>query len=90
MLNITRRRDQKTIITVPPSATATTIVIDVPQIRHDLVKLGIDAPAEVVIDRDEVHADKLQRYRFASARPAERRYTLADAVKAQEAALRKE
>ncbi len=35
------------------------IVVSIEEIRGDKVRLGIQAPKEIVVDRDEVHKQKL-------------------------------
>jgi carbon storage regulator CsrA len=52
MLVIGRQIDERTIITVPPSATPTRIVVTVT--GGTGVKLGFDAPREVSVFREEL------------------------------------
>lgn len=53
MLVITRSFKQTCVITVPPSDTATRIKVGVYS-AHSGVRLGFDAPDEVVIHRDKI------------------------------------
>lgn len=52
MLVLSRKRDQSIII-------ADNIKVTVVDIRGDKVRLGIDAPQNVTVDREEVHHAKL-------------------------------
>ena len=52
MLVFTRRQRQRIIITHPDG---TQIVIDQLEIRGDKTRIGITAPPEVRVDREEVH-----------------------------------
>jgi len=47
--------DEETVVTVPPSDKPTEIVIKVVEIRGDKVREGWKAPADVTINRREVH-----------------------------------
>ena len=51
MLVLSRHRDEKIII-------GDNIVVTVVDIRGDKVRIGIDAPKQVVIDREEVYEAK--------------------------------
>ena len=53
MLILTRKQDEKIIITTPDGLRITAMVI---AIRGDKVRLGIDAPLEVAVHREEVQA----------------------------------
>ena len=53
MLVLSRKINEKIII-------GDTIVVTVVEIRGDKVRLGIDAPSEVPVHRQEVHAAILQ------------------------------
>jgi carbon storage regulator len=53
MLTLNRRRDEAIII-------GDDIVITVVDIRGDKVRLGITAPRQVPIDREEIHRLKLR------------------------------
>jgi carbon storage regulator len=57
MLILTRKRDEKIII-------GDDIVISVVEIRGDKVRLGIDAPKETSVHRQEVY-DAIQRDKVA-------------------------
>jgi carbon storage regulator CsrA len=55
MLVLQRKVDEDVVITVPPSTTATTIVVKLVRIpARDAVKLGFLAPTEVRILRAEL------------------------------------
>jgi carbon storage regulator CsrA len=56
-LVISRQQDEKTILTVPPSDTATRIQVDVNRIKRDQVRLSFDAPRAVSIQRKEIQDD---------------------------------
>lgn len=68
MLVLSRMRDQKVVITVPPSAEPTHVEVTLVDIRGDKVRLGFDAPDGVVVDREEVAVAK----RYAAPRIARR------------------
>ncbi len=58
MLVLTRKLNQTIIITDPNSGEP--IAVTVTEIRPDSVRLGIAAPAHVVVDRAEVAAQKAE------------------------------
>lgn len=55
MLVLSRLKDEKVIIRVCGHR----IEVKVVEIRRGLVRLGFDAPKEVVIDREEIDAAKV-------------------------------
>ena len=59
MLVLSRKRDERIVIN-------DNIVITVVEIRGDKVRLGIEAPVEMSVHRQEVY-DALQRERAAAA-----------------------
>ena len=63
MLVLSRQRDESIII-------GDNIVITVVDIRGDKVRLGIDAPSEIPVHRQEVY-DAIQRERAADQSQAE-------------------
>lgn len=54
MLVLTRKRDEKIMI-------GDDIVITVVEIRGDKVRLGIEAPVDIRVDREEVRKDIMKR-----------------------------
>lgn len=52
MLNLTRKRRETVLITVPPSTTETTILVM--NVGQHTLNLGFDAPRSVRINREEV------------------------------------
>ena len=54
MLVISRTRDGRVVIIVPPSDKPTEIDMTIVDIRGDKVRLGFDAPREVNIARSEL------------------------------------
>lgn len=54
MLILKRRVDGKTVITVPPSSEPTTITATVVDWSPRGVRIGWDAPKQVLIDRKEI------------------------------------
>ena len=58
MLVLTRARDEKVVVTVPPSDRPTRLLVEPVDIRASRVRLGFTAPNEVVIDRAEVYREK--------------------------------
>lgn len=70
MLFLTRRVGGKVIITVPPSQEATVVEIELVRLTGEQARLAFDAPDDVVIDREEVHLDKVESMRFAKATEA--------------------
>ncbi|MFT7597576.1 MAG: carbon storage regulator [Acidimicrobiales bacterium] len=63
MLVLSRRPNQSIVI-------SSDIIVTVIEIRGDQVRLGIRAPREVSVHRDEVAAEISQANRDAAARPA--------------------
>lgn len=55
MLVLSRKKNEETVITVPPSTEPRTIVVTPIGLRTDKVRLGFNAPSEVAIHRREVH-----------------------------------
>ena len=53
MLVLSRKKDEKIII----GGNIELMVID---IQHDKVRIGIEAPREVIVDREEVHIARQQ------------------------------
>jgi len=53
MLVLSRKKDEKIII----GGNIELMVID---IQHDTVRIGIEAPREVIVDREEIHLLKQQ------------------------------
>ena len=53
MLVLSRKKDEKIII-------GGNIELTVIDIQHDKVRLGIEAPREVTVDREEIHILKRQ------------------------------
>jgi carbon storage regulator len=66
MLVLTRERDESIIVTVPPSAEPVDIVVTIVDIRGDKVRLGINAPPEVPVHRQEVY-ESIQRENMRQA-----------------------
>jgi carbon storage regulator len=54
MLKVTRKVGQRIFIEEGR------IIIEVAEIRGDYVKIGVSAPGNVVIDREEIHLRKLR------------------------------
>ncbi len=54
MLVLSRKINEKVIISVPPAASVTTVTIAVVEITGGKIRLGFEAPQEVRIDREEV------------------------------------
>lgn len=53
MLILTRKQDEKIVITTPDGIRITVMVV---AIRGDKVRLGIEAPKDVAIHREEIQA----------------------------------
>lgn len=58
MLSLGRKINDRTTITVPPSATPTEITVTLLETRPDKARLGFEAPREVRIMRDEAVEQK--------------------------------
>lgn len=56
MLVLSRKQSERLILTVPPSDAPTVIEVLPVRIGPVSVKLGIDAPREVAIEREELRA----------------------------------
>jgi carbon storage regulator len=54
MLILTRRIGETIRITVPPCAQSTEIEIMAVEIKHSQVRIGVRAPRDVAIDREEI------------------------------------
>lgn len=54
MLVFKRFENERIVITVPPSATATRIEVEVTESHGRWAKLGTEAPRRVVVDRAEI------------------------------------
>ena len=54
MLVLSRKVDERIVITVPPSDKPTQIIITAVEFRGDKVRIGIDAPSDVLVLRDEL------------------------------------
>jgi carbon storage regulator len=54
MLVVSRKEHQEVFIDVPPSSETRRIVVSVPEIRGDKVRLGFDADRDIIVDRSEV------------------------------------
>ncbi len=54
MLVFSRRRDEKVILTIPPSNQERTIEVFIVETYSEKVRLGFTAPKEIIIDREEV------------------------------------
>jgi carbon storage regulator len=65
MLCLSRRHDERIVI-------GTHVVVTVVAIRGDRVLLGIDAPPELEVDREEVRAVKDRRRRLTAAEEGRR------------------
>lgn len=65
MLVLSRKRNEKLMFTVPASDQPTEIVLTVVDVRGDRVRLGSEAPREVIVDRAEVYLAK-QREKLAA------------------------
>ncbi len=59
MLILSRRIGEKIVITPPGLDTPITLTIT--SIKGDVVRLGLEAPSDVGIDRQEVYDDKLRK-----------------------------
>jgi len=55
MLVLTRKSTEDIMIQVPANAPPCTITVSVLSVRGHIVRLGIDAPKEFRVDRDEIH-----------------------------------
>lgn len=55
MLVLSRMKDESIFITIPPSDKPREVVMTVVDIRGDKVRLGVDAPLEIGVNRQEVH-----------------------------------
>lgn len=64
MLVLSRKKEEGIEIEVPPGFTGT-VRMKVVEIRGDKVRLGIQAPPEVRIDRDEVGDSKRREKQLA-------------------------
>jgi carbon storage regulator len=53
MLVLSRKCQQRIVVRVPR---ATTVVIAVVEIKGDKVRIGVEAPAECTVNREEVQA----------------------------------
>ena len=60
MLVLSRLRNQSIII-------GDNVIVTIVDIRGDKVKLGIDAPIEVPVDREEIHRKKKRQAKRAAA-----------------------
>lgn len=58
MLVLTRERDQRVVIVVPPSDTPVKLEVTVADLLGSKARIGFDAPAHVSIDRKEVYDSK--------------------------------
>jgi carbon storage regulator len=60
MLVLSRKKNERIVLTVqlPGIGTLATIHVGVAEIRGDKVRLGIEAPVEVAIDREEIFLRK--------------------------------
>lgn len=62
MLVLSRRVGGRIVITVPPAAEATEIIVEVTDLRvqtdRPTVRLGVIAPRAVSVDREEIHEAK--------------------------------
>lgn len=56
MLVLSRRREEKIIITVPPSLEQTRVEVMVVEIRGEKVRLGVQAGETTIIHRHQVQA----------------------------------
>jgi carbon storage regulator CsrA len=54
MLVLSRKRDEKLTLTVPPSDQPTIIEVTVVEVQKSKVRLGMQAPKEVAIARNEL------------------------------------
>jgi carbon storage regulator len=66
MLILSRRPTESLVI-------GTDVVITVLAIKGNQVRLGISAPKDIVIDREEVHQRKLAEYTVTLSRPSAER-----------------
>jgi carbon storage regulator len=55
MLVLSRKHLEKVIIDVPPSKTVTKIVVQVVDIQAGKIRLGIEAPRDVPVWRQEIY-----------------------------------
>lgn len=72
MLILTRRVGETTMMTVPPSDKEQVITITMLSVKGNQVRYGTDAPAEVVVDREEIYKRK-QRERADAERQFQNR-----------------
>jgi len=68
MLVLSRKPDEKIVITVPPSEQPQTIEMRICSVRNDKVRIGFDADRDVTIHRQEV-ADAIARETAADNNP---------------------
>lgn len=60
MLVLTREKDEAIIIVVPDGTPhPATIRIIIADIRGNKVRLGIDAPKNITVDREEIHKARM-------------------------------
>lgn len=60
MLILTRRPLEAIHIIVPASSTPTKVVVTTLGVKGNQVRMGIDAPRNVVVDREEIQLRKLK------------------------------
>lgn len=63
MLVLSRHRDESIIIPVPGGPRLRITVID---IRGDKVRIGVEAPPDVPVDREEIYEAKMRSKRLES------------------------
>jgi carbon storage regulator len=65
MLILTRRVGKTICISVPAGAESTEIEIRVVEIKHSQVRIGVHAPRDVAVDREEIAVRKANEVKQA-------------------------
>ncbi len=59
MLVLTRQKDERIVVVVPPSDKPTTVEILVADILGSKARIGVDCPRHVSVDRKEIYEAKM-------------------------------